>query len=51
LPDGEQSVQTILKFYADVFAVKAAQVQEMAWQLSLEKVFAKPAFALSKGYR
>jgi ABC-2 type transport system ATP-binding protein len=51
LPDGEQTVRTILKFYADVFGVEAAQVQEIASQLSLEKVFAKPAFALSKGYR
>jgi ABC-2 type transport system ATP-binding protein len=51
LPDGEQSARAILKFYADVFGVKAAQVQEVASLLSLEKVFAKPAFALSKGYR
>jgi ABC-2 type transport system ATP-binding protein len=51
LPDGEQSVRTILKFYGDVFAVKAAQVHEILAQLSLEKVLAKPAFALSKGYR
>jgi ABC-type glutathione transport system ATPase component len=47
LPDGEQSVRTILKFYGDVFAVKAAQVHEILAQLSLEKVLAKPAFALS----
>ena len=51
LPDAEQSVRTILKFYGDVFAVKAGQVQEILSQLSLEKVLAKPAFALSKGYR
>ena len=51
LPDGEQSARTILKFYADVFAVTAAQIQEIVSQLSLEKVLAKPASALSKGYR
>jgi ABC-2 type transport system ATP-binding protein len=51
LPDGEQSARAILKFYADVFGAKAALVQDVASQLSLEKVFAKPGFALSKGYR
>ena len=51
LPDGEQSVRTILKFYADVFGAQPVQAQGIASQLSLESVFAKPAFALSKGYR
>jgi ABC-2 type transport system ATP-binding protein len=51
LPDGEQSVRTILKFYADVFGLKAAQIQEIVSQLSLEKVLAMHAVALSKGYR
>jgi ABC-2 type transport system ATP-binding protein len=51
LPDGEQSVRTILKFYGDVFGAKAAQVQEIVLQLSLSDVFGKPANALSKGYR
>jgi ABC-2 type transport system ATP-binding protein len=50
-PDGEQTARTILKFYADVFSIETAKLQEMASQLSLENVFAKPAFALSKGYR
>ena len=51
LPDAEQSVRTILKFYGDVFSIKSAQVQEIVSQLSLGKILAKPAFALSKGYR
>jgi ABC-2 type transport system ATP-binding protein len=51
LPDGEQSARTILKFYGDVFAATAAQIQEVVSQLSLETVLAKPASALSKGYR
>ena len=51
LPEGEQSVRTILEFYGDVFAVKAARVQEILSQLSLGKVLVKPAFALLKGYR
>jgi ABC-2 type transport system ATP-binding protein len=51
LPDGEQSVGTILKFYGDVFAVKTAQVQEIVFQLSLETLLAKPAVALSKCHR
>jgi ABC-2 type transport system ATP-binding protein len=50
-PDAEQSVRTILKFYGDVFSIKSAQVQEIVSQLSLGKILAKPAFALSKGYR
>ena len=51
MPDAEQSVRTILKFYGDVFSIKSAQVQEIVSQLSLGKILAKPAFALSKGYR
>lgn len=51
LPDGEQSVRTILKFYADVFAIEAAEIQEIVSQLTLEKVLEKPASSLSKGYR
>jgi ABC-2 type transport system ATP-binding protein len=51
LPDGEQSVRAILKFYGDVFALEAPQVQEIVSQLSLEEVLGKSAHALSKGYR
>jgi ABC-2 type transport system ATP-binding protein len=51
LPDGEQSVRTVLKFYGDVFAIESARVAEIVSQLSLERVLGKPVFALSKGYR
>jgi hypothetical protein len=30
---GEQALRTILKFYADVFAIETAKLQEMASQL------------------